>query len=585
MADSALAQRADRSINRPPGPFALWSIALAGCAAAAAVSVITYDIDEVAPVADAALVAWIVLAYVACGLIAWSRRPESRFGPLMVIAGFGPLVSRLSEVDASYVQTVGAVCQLLPVVLFLHVFLAYPSGRITRPAERRVVAAGYSTVLGFGVAAMMLGPTGRESVIEVVSRPQAADVVLALGRGGVGAVALAALGLLATRARSSRRTLPRSFVRVCLALALVTVGVGVVARAFEWRGAEPIKLVAFTLIGLAPVLFLIGFLRAQLARSAVADLFIELRADPAPADLRDALARALSDPSLELVYWLPEFGSYASLEGHEVDLRDLGAGRAVTTIDQGGLHVAALLHERALKEEPELLDAATAAAALSIENGRLDAELRARLEELRGSRARIVAAGQRERQRLERNLHDGAQQRLIALALELSLLEAQFEGDSDATSRLDHARREIATSLEELREVAHGIHPAVVSGHGLEIALEQLVARAVVPVRLKVRVEGRLSESLEVAAFYLVSESLANVGKHSNATSASVEVARTNGQVVIEVIDDGIGGADTERGSGLRGLADRVEALEGRLRIWSPKGGGTRLRAEIPCAS
>jgi signal transduction histidine kinase len=215
----------------------------------------------------------------------------------------------------------------------------------------------------------------------------------------------------------------------------------------------------------------------------------------------------------------------------------------------------------------------------------LHAELRARLEELKGSRARIVDAGQNERRRLERNLHDGAQQRLIALSLELSLLEERLESDPEARARLDQARREVATSLEELRDVARGIHPAVVSGHGLAVALEQLAARAPVPVRLSVALAGRLPERLEVTAFYLVSESLANVGKHANATSATVEVARTNGQVVVEVADDGIGGADTELGSGLRGLADRVEALEGQLRVWSPKGGGTRLRAEIPCAS
>ena len=165
------------------------------------------------------------------------------------------------------------------------------------------------------------------------------------------------------------------------------------------------------------------------------------------------------------------------------------------------------------------------------------------------------------------------------------MLEERLDGDPEARARLDQARREVATSLEELRDVARGIHPAVVSGHGLAVALEQLAARAPVPVRLNVELAGRLPERLEVAAFYLVSESLANVGKHANAASATVEVARTNGQVVIEVVDDGIGGADTELGSGLRGLADRVEALEGQLRVWSPKGGGTRLRAEIPCAS
>jgi signal transduction histidine kinase len=214
----------------------------------------------------------------------------------------------------------------------------------------------------------------------------------------------------------------------------------------------------------------------------------------------------------------------------------------------------------------------------------LHAELRARLEELRGSRARVIEAGQSERQRLERNLHDGAQQRLVALSLELSLLEERLDGDPDATARLAVARDEIASSLEELREVARGLHPAVVSAHGLEVALEQLAARAAVPVTLTVRVGSRLPESLEVAAYYLVSESLANVGKYARASSASVVVTRRQSDVLVEIVDDGIGGADESRGSGLRGLADRVEALGGKLRVWSPAGGGTRVRAEIPCA-
>jgi signal transduction histidine kinase len=264
-------------------------------------------------------------------------------------------------------------------------------------------------------------------------------------------------------------------------------------------------------------------------------------------------------------------------------LPEHGLGDGVTLIDRNGMRVAALQHDPGLHDEPELLDAVTAGAGIALENGRLHAELRARLEELSGSRARIIDAGQKERKRLERDLHDGAQQRLVALSLELTALEERLEGDPDTRTQLDQARREIATSLEELRDLARGIHPAVVSGHGLEIALEQLAARAPVPVRLSVEVEGRLPERLEVAAFYLVSESLANIGKHARATSATVDVAREIGQIIVEVIDDGIGGADTERGSGLRGLADRVEALEGRLRVWSPSGGGTRLRAEIPC--
>jgi signal transduction histidine kinase len=585
MEASALAQRTDLVLTSASRAAVRWGIAIAGCAAAAAVVVITSGIDEPAPEVDAALVAWITLSYVFCGLVAWSRRPESRFGPLMVAAGFAPLLSRLSEVDASLAQTIGEPCRMLPVILFLHVFLAYPSGILEHGFERVLVVVGYATAVGCGAAAMMLGLSPHRSLIEVVDRPAAAGVLLGIGRIGTAAVALTGLVVLGVRIRSLRRPVRRSLVRVCFALTLVSLAASVFLRHFEWPAAEPIKWFGFTLIGIAPVLFVIGFLRARLARSAVGDLFIELRADPAPVDLRDALARALRDPSLRLVYWLPEFATYAGFDGREVDLRELGAGRAVTLIDLEGAHVAALIHEPALKDEPQLLDAVTAAAAISLENGRLHAELRARLEELKGSRARIVDAGQKERQRLERNLHDGAQQRLIALSLDLRLLQERVAGDPEARARLDQARREIATSLDELRDVARGIHPAVVTGHGLEIALEQLAARAPVPVRLEVKVDGRLPERLEVAAFYLVSESLANIGKHASATSATVAIARANGQLTVEVADDGVGGADTERGSGLRGLADRVEALEGRLRIWSPNGGGTRLRAEIPCVS
>ena len=230
---------------------------------------------------------------------------------------------------------------------------------------------------------------------------------------------------------------------------------------------ETIRRVTFFVVGLAPLVFLVGLLHARLARSAVGDLIVELRADPTPADLRDALSRALRDPSLTLVYWLPEFGTYAGLDGRPAELAAEDSGRAMTLIDRDGVPVAALLHDPSLEDEPELLAAATAGAGIALENARLHVELRARLEELRGSRARMVDVANKERQRLERNLHDGAQQRLVALSLELSLLGGELAGETEAQERLTRARREIAASLAELREIARGIHPAVVSGHGL----------------------------------------------------------------------------------------------------------------------
>jgi signal transduction histidine kinase len=561
-------------------------IALTGCAAAATAFVLVLGSDHgSAPEAHAGLVGWITLSYVLCGLVAWSQRPESRFGPLMVAAGFAPFLSTLSVVSADVPRAIGQVLVLLPPVLFLHLFLAYPSGRLEGRLERWLVAAAYVAAVGLSLVRMLLGVVGAHNVLEAVSQPGAAESVRQAQVVVVSALLLTGTGILIRRRRSAGRPLRRTrgLLVGSYALALLLIALGVVASNFGVGVAEEIRVVTFGIIAVSPAVLLLGLLRARLARSTVGDLLVELDEDPGPADLRDALARALRDPSLTLAYWLPQFRSWADLEGRVVTLPTDGDARATTLIERGGVRVAALLHDRALDQEPKLLDAVTAAAGIALENGRLQVELRARLAELRGSRARIVDAGQRERQRLERNLHDGAQQRLIALSLELSLLGEQMETDRDARLRLDHARREIATTLDELRDVARGIHPAVVTGHGLEIALEQLAARAPVPVRLEVALGGRLPERLEVAAFYLVSESLANIGKHASASSATVDVDLADGVVVVEVVDDGVGGADTERGTGLRGLADRVEALEGRLQVWSPSGGGTRLRAEIPC--
>ena len=345
----------------------------------------------------------------------------------------------------------------------------------------------------------------------------------------------------------------------------------------------PIRRAAFAVVGIGPIVFLIGLLDARLARSAIGELVIELQRDPAPAELRDALARTLRDPGLTLGYWVPEYEAYVDLEGRPVELPR--SGRGTTLIDREGRHVAALLHDPALDDERELLDAVGAVAGFALENARLQAELAARLEEVRGSRARVLEAGQEERKRLERNLHDGAQQRLVGLSLQLKLLEKQIVDDPSAMERLDVAQREVALSLEELRDLARGIHPAVLSAHGLGVALEQVAARAPVPVQLDVDLAERLPEPVELAAYFVACEALANVGKYAHATAVRIVVAHHDGVAVIEIADDGVGGADDGRGSGLRGLADRVEALGGRLEVGSPAGRGTVLVAELPCGS
>jgi signal transduction histidine kinase len=526
------------------------------------------------------------LAFAGSGLYAWGRRPESRLGPLMTVVGCEYLIWQiLVQAQSSLLWTAGIWLSDAWVVLFVLFLLAFPDGRLTTRFDFVIVAMFATVAFPLELLWLLVFDPGAHPANVLLVWPDAgvAGQVDSVQRTLVVTASVVLAVALARRWVIASPPLRRALVPVLAGSAAILLSSVLVALDkfhVEFAPARWVVLGAFVAI---PLVVLTGILRSRLARSSVGELFVELHADPAPAELRDALARALRDPSLVLAYWLPEFRSWADLDGRALELPGDGSGRATTLIDRDGAHVAVLVHDPALADEPELLDAVTAAAGIAIENGRLHVELAARLEELRGSRSRVVEAEQKERQRLERNLHDGAQQRLIALSLDLSLLEERFGSDAEATARLESARREIAASLEELREVARGLHPAVVSGHGLAVALEQLSAHAPVPVRLIVNVEPRLPEALEVAAFYLVSESLANVGKHAHASSAGVEVTRTGAGVVVEVTDDGVGGADTEGGSGLRGLADRVETLGGRLRVWSPVGGGTRVRAEIPC--
>ena len=590
VAATAPAQ-ADLSDARAPArPLVLSAVALVGCAAAsysfvAALRNPAVGADLGEPLVIALLSNWLTVSYILCGLFAWWRRPDSRFGPLMVAAGFANFISTLSWTTNDLTFTLGQALDLVPPVLFMHVFLAFPSGRLHGPLERGFVAGAYVAAVVLQVTRMPFGQFGPHNLLEVSANEDAALVSLRVALLTMSAFCLTGVAVLLLRRRGIGRPVRRSRVVLvdAFALGLVMIACLFVSAAFDGPAVHQIRWATFATLSLAPVVFLGALLNERLARAAVGDLMLELRTEPAPGDLRDALARALRDPSVELAYWLPDFGVYADLDGRPLELPDLD-GRATTLIDRDGVHVAALIHDPALEDETELLDGVQAAAGIALENARLHAELRARLEEIRGSRARIVEAAQHERQLLERNLHDGAQQRLIALSLDLSILKGRIDGAPEVTAGIDRARREIAASLAELREISRGLHPAVVSGHGLGVALEQLAARAPVPVKLNVDVDERLPEPLEVAAYYVVSESLANVAKHAQAKTARVEVLKEQDELVLEIVDDGVGGADSERGTGLRGLADRVESLDGRLRVWTPRGGGTRVRAEIPCA-
>jgi signal transduction histidine kinase len=308
-------------------------------------------------------------------------------------------------------------------------------------------------------------------------------------------------------------------------------------------------------------------------------------AEPPAGPVREMLAESLGDRTLSVAYWLPERGIFVDELGHMVELPDPGSGRAWTAVERDGRRVAAIIHDAELDTGPELVNAAAAGAALAIDNERLKADLRARVEELRVSRVRIVEAADHARRRIERDLHDGAQQQLVSLSLDLRLLKAKLNGNEAAAAQVDALSEKLATALAELRELARGIHPVILTERGLVPAVAALAQRAPVPVEADISIHERLTPAIEAAAYFVVAEALTNVAKYAQAENVLVDLRRDESHVVVVVEDDGVGGANLEHGTGLRGLVDRLSALDGKLELETPEGGGTRLRALIPCSA
>ena len=298
--------------------------------------------------------------------------------------------------------------------------------------------------------------------------------------------------------------------------------------------------------------------------------------------VRELLAERLGDRSLNIAYWLPEREIFVDDDGRQVTLPDPGSGRAWTAVERGGVRVAAIVHDAELDASPELVTAAASAAALAIDNERLKAELRARVDELRVSRLRIVEAADDARRRIERDLHDGAQQQLVSLALDLRMLKTRLS-DSGLAGTVDQIGEKLAVALAELREFARGIHPAFLSERGLGAAVDALVARAPLNVESSVNLDERLPAPVEAAAYFVIAEGLTNVVRYADTHNAWVNVSRNGGELLVVVSDDGKGGATVAGGTGLRGLIDRLAVLDGRLEVTSPHGQGTRLEAHIPC--
>ena len=529
------------------------------------------------------------------GLFTWSVRPDSSVGPLMTATGFAWFVNLTTASNVPALFIVSATLSSVYFVTAIHMLLTASHSGTLSPGDRRIVIIGYFvTTVGSIPLALSFDPSREcancpSNPLQITSSESffnAWNTLLSL----VGlALIIAVLRSLIRRWRQATRPERRLYAPVYAAGVALMIAVlaqlGLQTSGSEGKALDILFIVGVVPFGLVPYVFVASFVRTRMAQGgAVGELMTRLSEASRPGSLRDALADALEDPSLELVYWLPEGKRYVDFRGRDYTIPEDDPRRAVHYVDRDGECVAAIVYDATLRGAEPHVQAVGGAASLALANERLEAELRAKVDELRRSRERMLKIGLEERRRLERDLHDGAQQRLVSMALNIRLARAKLNEDPLAADKLlTNAGEELDSALAELRELARGIHPAVLTDRGLGTALETLASRAPVPVELAELPDVRLPEAVELAAYFVVAEALTNVAKYANATHAKVEVARENGRLTVEVEDDGIGGANPENGTGLRGLADRIAVLEGRLEIDSETGRGTTVRAQIPC--
>jgi signal transduction histidine kinase len=544
--------------------------------------------------AYAALALGIGWGFAGIGLYTWSRRPGNSVGPLMIAVGFSAFLKALAFSNDSIIFTVGSLAEVLIYALLIHLLLSFPSGQLDRGLDRLLVGVSYFNAIAVQLARILFTDPVKAGCIRCPANPllitgsHAADVINAAQVD----VAIALFGaVVAIHYRRWRESSPgqrRGFAPVLdigsLTFLLLMAELVVEQANVSGSLADALTLAVFGSLACLPFAFLAGLVRFRFSQAeAISSLVGRLGGGGGRGALRKTLAEALGDPTLELAYWVPAQDAYVDADGQPMQVDPPPKGKVATTIENEGRRVAAIIHDADLADERAFVQAVGAAAALTLENERLDAELRAHVDELRASRSRIVTAGYAERRRLERDLHDGAQQRLMALGINLRLARDRIRNDPAAVALLDASLEELNEATAELRELARGIHPAVLTDRGLKAALGGLAGRSPVPVELLETPDERLPSAVESAVYFVVAEALTNVARYARARTARVTVVRNNSHVDVQVSDDGVGGADPAQGSGLRGLADRVAALDGRLELTSMSGDGTTLRARIPC--
>ncbi|MEL7155489.1 MAG: histidine kinase, partial [Actinomycetota bacterium] len=499
--------------------------------------------------------------------------------------GLDPAEVHLRWIETDVTWTLGWVLVDGHLILLAWLILAFPTGRLLGP-ERRFVLAAAVYFFGLAIAGHVFedpwpGCDRCPSNLLLVRRdPDLNDRIWELGQLGNLIVLGAFVALVIHKRNGASAAARRALSPVTWALAPIAVALAATFAepvvGFGTTGARTVAVAEHLALSAFPLALLAGSVRTRLDRSRVAHLARAVDETSDPADLEQLVGETLGDPAVRLAFRSPTSGDLLDAAGRPLDER---AGACVTPIrGETGEQLGAILHDPAV--DPPLVDAVAATVALAVRNESLRAELRHQLHEVTVSRRRLAEATVVERQRIERDLHDGAQQGLLALAASLS--SVRLEADGPVAARLEDVIGDLRVVIDELRDLARGVHPPILTERGLVAAIESLAERSPIPVSVAGS-PPRCRPMAEAAAYFVVAEALTNATRHADASAIAVEVAVTGGCLRVTVSDDGHGGAGTDSGSGLRGLVDRVEAVGGIVRVVSPPEVGTTIEATLPC--
>ena len=530
------------------------------------------------------------LAYAAGGFVAWWRRPNNRMGTILVFDGIVWLLTGLANTDVVALSAIGVVLATVPLAVVVHLVLAFPSGQLRSALSRGTVLVAYGVTLVLQVPLYLLAPgASPNGVLAIADRPGLVNWAIWTQRSvglAVMAVTAVILGarLLAATPRQ-RRVLAPLYCYGVLVVPAVPLMATVVA---PLTGMSPLvrATVQVGMLSIAPAAFVVSILTGGFARTGeIQELSAWLASvDDRPA-IADALAKALGDDSLQLVFWESSAEAYVDSDGRPFALPGAGSGRGAVEVELSHRRIGAIVYDDAVVEDPELVAAAGSVVAIAIEHQRLSDQLLTSNQQLQQSRARLVEAADRERRRIAQNLHDGLQAELVLVALEAQRLATVEGTPPQAAEAATALRARIDVVAAELRGLVHSVMPAPLIERGLGAATEDLVDRIPIPTSLDLEMNGALPTAVQSTAYFIVAEGLTNAVKHARARNIAVRLAQCEKSLTIEISDDGIGGAAPSAGLGLGGLADRVDALGGQLRIVSPAGRGTHLLADLPCGS